>query len=515
MGSAVLARFASALSFARAYSVRISLIVILCAAGWVRVHGLSESLVSFNNTRQLHCAIITRAVYFHAAKESSDPRRIVAEQAAERRGQLEPPIIQHVVALGYWLTGGEHFQVVRALGIAFWLAGCWFLYLLGRLLLSPIAGLITAAYFAFVPFGVVASQSFQPDPLMIMLMLASFALIARNDRKPELATALQVGVASGFAMLVKPVCGPMIVALYAALTLRRLGFWAALRSLETWLVAALLLIPSGIYYVGGIASGNRLRGQAEGSFMPEYWSQPQFWSGWRDLLLRVTGGPYVVAAAILGLILVPAGRARVALWALLAGYVAYGFAFSYHIHTHDYYHLLALPIVALALGSVFQRVYSSTPIAAKHWVSIAAVGCALALLDVTFRAVQTDAWPRTHIQGARDPGYVAIGELVKHSTRVIFLDPNKYGSELEFEGEIAGWRWPSWSDLRRARRKGQPPLDWRALLSEYMNERAEFFVITPLNELGWQRELHRYIESHHPRISDSPQYVVYDLTRSL
>jgi hypothetical protein len=350
---------------------------------------------------------------------------------------------------------------------------------------------------------------------MMMLMLASFALIARNDRMPTLTSAMLAGAAAGFAVIVKPVCAPMIVALYAALSLRRLGFVHAIRSVETWLVAALLLIPSGIYYVGAIVRGDRMRGQAEGSFMPEYWSRPEFWPGWRDLLLRVTGGHYVVTAAVLGLILVPAGRARVALWALLTGYVAYGFVFAYHIHTHDYYHLVALPIVGLAIAALFQRVYSSTSILAKHWVWISGAVCVVALSSVTFRAIQTEAWPRTHIQGARDSRYVAIGELVKHSTRVVFLDPNKYGSELEFEGEIAGWYWPSWSDLRRERRRGQPPLDWRAMLSEYVNQGAEFFVVTPVDELRSQRELQRYIESHHPRISDSPQYVVYDLKTSL
>jgi hypothetical protein len=512
-GSAAYARVASAISFARFYAVPLVLLLLLGLGAYVRLHGLSDTTVSFNNTRQMHCAIITRALHLEWTQPVSDPRRIVAEQQRQRRGQLEPPIIEHLAAIGFSLSGGEHFWIVRLLGSAFWLAGTVFLYSLGRSLLSPVAGLIAAAYFALVPFGVVASQSFQPDPLMMMLMLASFACIARNDRAPKLSAALLAGVVSGVAVLVKPVCGPVIVALYAALTFRRRGFVRALLSIETWLVASLLLIPTAVYYLGEIASGGRRSAQAAGTFMPDYWRRPDFWPNWRTLATAVCGGPYVVSAALLGLVLAPAGRARVALWALLAGYIAFGFAFPYHIATHDYYQLQLLPIVGVALGALFQRAYSAVPRLGKHAVMLGFSACAIAMLVLTVRDVQAHVWPRTHVQPSRDRHYVAIGELVNHSTRVIFLDPNKYGSELEYEGELSGWRWPTRGDLRRARRKGAPELDWYGLLQERMSQGAEFLVSRPTDELLQQRKLLGYIESHHPRISDSPEYVVYDLRR--
>lgn len=489
--------------------------LLLAFGAYVRLHGPSDALVSFNNTRQLHCAIITRALYFEWTRDAGDPRRIVAERASERRGKLEPPIVEHLVALGYTLTGGEHFWIVRWLGTAFWLGGAALLYAFARLLLSPVAGLVAAAYFVFVPFGVVASQSFQPDPLMMLLVLASFERIARNDRSPQLRTALVAGAISGIAVLVKPVCGPVLVLLYAALALRRLGFLGALRALETWSVAALLLIPSALYYGSEITGGGRLRSQAAGSFMPEYWHRPEFWPGWRDLATSVAGGSYVLATAIAGVVLAPAGRARVALWALVAGYVAFGFAFPYHIHTHDYYHLQLLPIAGVALAALFQRCYSAAPSFAKPGVALATAACALVVLTHTVRAIQAEVWPRTHREADRDARYLAIGQLVGHSNRVVFIDPNKYGSELEFDGEITGWRWPAYTDLRRARRRGRPPLDWEAKLHERLSQGAEFFVITPADELGKQRELRKYLESHHPRISDAAEYIVFDLRRRL
>jgi hypothetical protein len=507
----VLARVSLAIGSLRAHALGLALLALLALAGYVRFHGFSDGLVSFNNTRQLHCAIITRGMYFSWTRDAADPRRIIAERSSVARGQLEPPIVPYLVALGYRATGGEHFRVVRLLSASFWLAGGVVLFSLGRLLLSPIAGLIAAAYYLLVPFGVVASQSFQPDPLMILLMLASWQSIVKNDRNPQLSTALCAGLVSGLALYVKPVCGPVIVVLYAALTLRRLGILGIFRRIEPWLVAALVVIPSALYYVGGIASGSRLRSQAAGSFMPEYWSRPEFVSGWRETMLRVVGGPYVVAAALLGLLLAPPGRARTALWALLVGYVAYGFAFPYHIATHDYYHLQLLPILGLAFGALFQRAYASVPRLEKHWVALAAAVCALVLLPLTVRAIQTDVWPRTHGTGERDPRYVEIGELVHHSTRVIYLDPNKYGSELEFDGEVAGWLWPSQSDLRRARRKGRPPLDWRADFEALQSQGAEFFVSVPPAELTHQSKLMSYLDRHHKKIALSPQYVIYDL----
>ena len=495
----------------RRHWTRGALIALLALGAGIRAHGLSDALVSFHNTRQLHCAIITRALYYDWTRAPSDRQRQIADRASERRGRLEPPIVQNIVATGYWLSGGEHMGIARVFNALLWLAAAFLLFRLARVLTSSAAALVAVAYFVLLPYGVVASQSFQPDPLMVLLMVGSWLAIVHNDIKPSSSRAALAGLLSGAAIVVKPVCGPVIAALYLVLALRRRGPLRWLRSGEPWLVAVLLLAPTLLYYVPELAGGGRLRSQADGSFMPELWHKPEFWRGWWEQIEHACGGTYVIAAAVLGLLFAPAGRTRAALWALGVGYGAYGLAFTYHISTHDYYQLQLLPIIGLALASLACR---SWRLPAPRLRPALALICALLLVWVAYvdaQALQTDAWPRTSTKAGRDERYVAIGALVQHSTKVIFLDTNKYGGPLEFDGEVSGWLWPSGNDLRRKRRQGRPPFDWRARLTELMGQGAEYFVSSPGDELPRQRELYWYIFERYPRISNHPRFVVFDL----
>ena len=44
----------------------------------------------------------------------------------------------------------------------------------------------------------------------------------------------------------------------------------------------------------------------------------------------------------------------------LAGYILYGFMFSYHITTHDYYHLPMMIPVSIGIGIILGRVYNAS-----------------------------------------------------------------------------------------------------------------------------------------------------------
>lgn len=500
----------------RAHWVVAAFVALLAVGGALRFSGLDDALVHFHSTRQFHCAIIARGMFYGWTRPPDDPRRRVAEAASDRRGRLEPPLVQALAALGYAAMGREHMAVPRVIGIAAWLAAAVFLYLLAKRLALGAASLVAAGYWLLVPFGVVASQSFQPDPLMMLAAIASYWLIVRHDLAPRRAALIAAGLVSGFALLTKPVCGFGIALLYGVLALRRVGLLALLRSAEPWLFAILLATPSALWYLPELLGDGRLGGQAESSFRPELYATPEYWHGWLDKLLEVLPGPWLLGLALLGLLLAPAGRVRAALWALWGGYVAYGLCFNYHISSHNYYQLPVFPIVGLSLAALIKRLELLAPrrvrLPSRVAVAAAAVGAGI----FAVQEARAHAWPETH--NAPDPdvrGYRNIGELVQHSTKVIFLTPHSYGGPLEYRGELSGWYWPCEADLRRARRRKKPPFDWRARFDELSHQGAEYFVSTPADELTKQRPLGRMLRERYRLLSSSDKYLVYDLRAPL
>jgi hypothetical protein len=253
-----------------------------------------------------------------------------------------------------------------------------------------------------------------------------------------------------------------------------------------------------------------LHGQAEQSFQPELLRTPRFWSGWYEHALGASGGPVVLGAALLGLLLVPAGRARTVLWSLICGYAAYGLTFNYHISTHDYYQLPLLPIVALCLSALAGRAVALSHRVGRRIARVAIAASALLLCGFAVRDIRANVWPRTQVAWNDERGYSEIGALVQHSPKVVFLTPNASGGPLEFVAGLSGWYWPCRADLRRNHKRGRPPFDWQKTWDERMAQGAEYFVITPADELGMQPRLASLLRPH-PLLSDSPKYLVYDL----
>ena len=86
---------------------------------------------------------------------------------------LEPPIGEYIVSVLYKLHGGENTAIPRLMSIVYWMIAGFLLYLLTKKLVSPDGAFVATLIFLFFPYGIRASRSFQPDPLMIMFFVAS------------------------------------------------------------------------------------------------------------------------------------------------------------------------------------------------------------------------------------------------------------------------------------------------------------------------------------------------------
>lgn len=477
--------------------------MLLAAALGVRIHGVDNALVSFDESRQVHNAIATRAIFYGWVKSNLNPLLHSAERAAARRPLAEPSVFSGLVAIAYVFGNGEDMVVPRIVGTLFWTLAGLFLFALASYMFSAGTALVAVAYFLLLPYTVVVSQAFQPDALMLMLMIASWYAIVRNDFAPSLGGTAIAGLVSGLAILVQPICAPSILVLYVLISLRGMGVRGFIFNVESWAMAVLALAPSAGYYLPELFRSGQLQALFAKRYQPELWQTPEFWLSWRDMLFALVHGPYVAGVAVLGILLAPSSRSRIVLISLVFGYLVYGLLFSSHGDAHAYDQLQVLPIVGLALASFVRRLWLLSPRMLRPVVGLSLLAGAVALGYWDANEIQANAWPRTHGLTIGDPYYREIGDAVRHSAKVVFIDANAEGGPLEFYGQLSGWRWPSEED---------PSRQWQAEIESLIqNEGAEYFVSTPSEDLLKHPDLARYLAEHYPQISKSSQYLVYDL----
>jgi hypothetical protein len=491
---------------------RAMLAAFFAAALGLRLVEIGNPLYYFAATRQHHSVLIARALYNRLRSDAPTAQKRVSEVQYAKRERLEPPITEGVVAAGYWVCGHETPVVPRVLTSLFWLSGGAIVYLLGLRLLSADAALITLAYFLFLPFGVIASRSFQPDPLMILTTLGALLAIVEQDRRPDLRSSVLAGLAIAAALLVKPMGLFLLVAAFASLTLRRLRL-SAFTDRFVWTTAGVAALPVAVYYAPGLLQTGFLSGQAERSLMPELWTQRVFWAGWTQQLRHVFGlGPVVVA--LLGAALVAKGLPRLLLLALWLGYATFGLVFTYHISSHDYYQLQLVPVIALSLGALCQPLLATlaarAPAVGRGTVlaSLAIAGCfgyAAPLRD-------NDALGTLAVKSPQAIAvYAEIGRRVGHSEKVVFLSPDSYGGPLQTYGELAGWYWPTFRQQRAAEHRGHGFGNAVERLGEYRRQGATYFVSTSRSELANQPRVQRWLQRKVPLVAHGDDYVIYDL----
>jgi hypothetical protein len=198
-------------------------------------------------------------------------------------------------------------------------------------LFGALAGLVTGALYALVPFSVLYSVLGLYDPLATLFITAAMVLQYEHARRPRLDLALLLGLALAAGVLTK-------LTAYAALYLVPLSAlvfdWsrpALWRRLFTWvggLAVALLMaaVATRVLLLSDLAddltTARQLLAQnslAEALGDPDRWIS-QNWPPYRNVIHVYLTSPLVVAAAIgLGLMLRRAWRtgAFLALWTLV------------------------------------------------------------------------------------------------------------------------------------------------------------------------------------------------------
>ena len=489
------------------------LVVGLC----IRLYGIAQPPMDITGVRQYHSALLARGFYEWLLTGNL--------KTLPPDGIIEPPILDFLASSTYVITGGEHLWIPRLLSTCFWMVGGIFLYLIARKIVSPGAAVFSVAFYLLVPSVVLFSRAFMPDPLMIMMLVISVYTILRYHEHPTMGRLLVAAAASSVALFVKPgICLFQIFGAFGALMVYRRGFIRSLTSVRLLVFTVLSLIPVGLYYAWF------LQGAAAGRIEPGELLSLSFWRGWLWQIEYMVG--YVAfAGALLGVLLSRPGLPRALMAGLWGGYLLFGLVFARHVHTHDYYSLQLIPVVALSLGSLWDflsgALWQATSARVLRVIIVGVLLLALSLSAIehwaTIRLIaqqgQGKPFPGRYVSHGttadyerRAQIYREIGEIVNHSPRTIMFAPD-YSYSLEYHGRIDGhFLFPESKTVRK---------DFAALYAENSPRYAiviKRFAYYP-RQVDWggrgkgkkQKALRPLLARNFSVLANDDAYIVFDL----
>ena len=483
-----------------------ALILIFSAALAIRLYDLTDLPLDFHPTRQLVSFIKARGYYY-----KTKPQGVSAETVKEAvrfgklKADIEPTVFENLVASTYRLTG-EQVWVARVYSSFFWLVGGIFLFLLSRDFVSFEGGIVSTAYYLLFPYAVLGSRSFQPDPLMVMLLLAFWWTFSRWVRFPSWINAILSGLLGGLAIFIKFSSVFFVIGGALGLVLSRFSLRELLRNVQVWGIALLGALPAAMYLVYGIFVRGDLASQFSGRFVPELLFNPYNYLQWEVKLSMAAGGVFVMLG-LLSFFLIRDKYLRIFLYGLWGSYILFGLFFNYHIATHDYYHLPFIPIVGLSLAPLgdwfFARLGEAT---VQRWTRSAVYlilifGLFSVVWDVRNQMKTVDYRPEADM-------WREVGEQFHHSTRVIALTQD-YGSRLEYWGWRRFSNWPYSGDTAYANIRGG--LFTFDDLFERYSSKMSYFLVTDFEEFNRQPQLKERLFTFYPVYAEGDGYLIFDL----
>lgn len=500
----------------------VALVLVLGSALAIRLYDLADLPLDFHPTRQLVSIIKARGLYYETQPDGVSTWKLEnAIRMAKLKADVEPVVFERLVAFTYRFTG-EQLWVARVYSSLFWLIGGIFLFMLARQFVSFEGALVSTTYFLVFPYAVIGSRSFQPDPLMVMLVLSFWWMFARYlnlTLDPSLRSAAQFperregiwiyavlsGILGGFAIFIKFSAVFFVIGGALGLALSRFTVRDLLKNLQVWTIALIGALPASIYVVYGVFVRGDLAKAFKGRFVPELLLSPYNYLQWETKASLAAGGIFIMLG-LLGFFLADK-RMQIFLYGLWGSYILYGLFFNYHIATHDYYHLPLIPIVGLSLaplgGWLFAHLSGAT---AQRWMRSATYvilfyGLFSVLWDVRNQMKAVDYRPEAAM-------WAEIGEQFDKKVNVIALTQD-YGSRLQYWGWKTVSTWPYGGDTAFANiRAGVFTFD--DLFNRY-SSKMSYFLVTDFDEFKRQPQLEERLFSSYPIYAEGDGYLIFDL----
>lgn len=485
------------------------LVAILICGFATRLYDLTDPPLDYASTRQLRSAIIARGIYYGVAEDVTDWERAVALSEKNSQEKLEPEIYETLIAFVYLIVGGEYVWIARIFSSLFWTLGGLALYSLTREMVSDNGAVIALIFYFFTPFGLLASRTFQPDPLMTAAIILSWLSFYRWSTTRNWKGALLAGLAAGATILIKPTSVFFLFFGMAVVVLTENKLRDIFKDLQIWLIGALSAAPALLYHLYGYFISGNLKGQFKGRlFNPELWGNLTFYTDWLRTISEVLGHRVIFIAALLGLIFI---RKKISRWFLVGtwiGFGVFGFAVSYYVTTHSYYLLPIIPLAAISIGAAADWAFTwlvKIKLRGLIWVGI---------LAVVILGVGLGYYIFQRKDFRHEPGYYyKVANYVSPDDKIIALSQD-YGFRLAYYGWI---NLQNWTRLERLLPPGEKITEQNPYSSRFesLMDNYDFFIITMMKDFREQPDLRNELTDHYPVLVEGGGYIIFDLQERL
>jgi hypothetical protein len=495
----------------------VTLFLLFAIASTIRAYDITDLPLDFHPTRQLFSAAKARGMYYENLPDIPEWQREFAVQQWKTKVTIEPEIMERLATFSYRFAG-EQLWIPRLVSSAVWLVGGVFVYMLARDMLSVDGAVLSLAFYLLVPYGIFASRSFQPDPLMVTLIVSFWWLMYRwvtlipspspSGRGKLWTYAILAGLVGGLAIFVKFVAAFFVIGGALGALLARFKLRELVRNPQVWTIGLLGLLPGGAWILYGRFVASLFGGDLGGRFIPALLADPAFYIQWQTKAAAVAGGIGIMLG-LLGLFLVRGRGVRAFLLGMWGAYLVFSLVFNYHISTHDYYSLPLVPIVAISLAPLGDRFFAHLSEAGRGWVRGAVV---VVLLYGVFSTV----WSVRNVMKSVDyrpqaAYWVEIREALGPGASVVALTED-YGNRLAYWGWQKATLWPSYGDLYQADVRGNQR-NVEKLFAEIAAQKS-FFLVTDLTDFAKQPDLQAALEGY-PILVRGEGYLIYDLQHPL
>jgi len=196
---------------------------------------------------------------------------------------------------------------------------------------------------------------------------------------------------------------------------------------------------------------------------------------------------------------------------LAIGYFVFGVAFTYHIHTHPYYHIQFFPIIAICAAACFSSMVGALhESSGKIWPVPIIMSLAICLY-FAYRNERGSLY-QAHMEDPRTAWN--IGEIIGHNPHTVFVS-RYYGLPLEYYGEFGGAPWPVRIEHPFYRQPGAHEQSVQERI-DGLGFKPDYFVITYFDLYQSQhQDLETYLKSACSARLQTTDYLIYSHCQTL
>ncbi|MCL5409224.1 MAG: glycosyltransferase family 39 protein, partial [Patescibacteria group bacterium] len=251
----------------------LALIIIL--AFTVRLYKIDNPIADWHSWRQADTAAVARNFYkdgFAPFTPRYDDISGVAENPVPNPGRyrfVEFPIYNSLVYFAYLLNGGVNEMLARLVSVLISLGSIVFLYLIVRKVFGVGTALLSALFFAILPYNIYFSRVVLPEPTLVFFSLGMFYFVERWIWENKRWLFWMSFIFTSCAFLIKPVAIFYLLPLLYTFYLKEGKFWPIPRRYFVWFILSMGPLtfwrlrmtehPEGIPASNWLLNGNGIR----------------------------------------------------------------------------------------------------------------------------------------------------------------------------------------------------------------------------------------------------------------